>query len=74
MRLKGEELAYTTKRGVRFAAKGSGVEITFTTGEKRFMVNAKLPDEKDTEAQNHLIGNAGGPIAYRNGLTGGHPR
>jgi hypothetical protein len=63
-------MAYTTKRGVRFAAKGSGVEITFTTGEKRFVL-AALPDEKDTERQNHLIGEAGRPVAYRDGLMGG---
>jgi hypothetical protein len=64
-------MAYTTKRGVRFAAKGSGVEITFTTGEKRFVLGVALPEESDTEGQSRIIIAAGRPVAYRDGLTGG---
>jgi hypothetical protein len=71
MRLKGEAMkSYINKRGVRFTEKGSGVEIVFTTGEKRFVL-ATMPAEKDDEGQARIILAAGKPIAYRDGLTGG---
>lgn len=49
-----------SRRGIALTEKGSGVEVKFPSGEKRFVRN--LPLTGDTEQQDRIIGEAKRPL------------
>lgn len=52
-----------SRRGILLTEKGNGVEVKFPSGEKRFVINAKLTGDK--EAQDKIIIEAGKPKEYK---------
>jgi len=51
------------RRGIELTEKGSGVEVKFPSGEKRYVINCKLTG--DTGEQDRIILNAGRAVDYR---------
>ena len=51
-----------SRRGIILTQKGSGVEVKFPSGEKRFVYNMQLTG--DTETQDKIIAEAGRPMDY----------
>ena len=64
VRLPGPRISLS-RRGIILTQKGSGVEVKFPSGEKRFVRN--MPLTGDTETQDRIIGEAGRPLDYFRG-------
>lgn len=41
----------TTSRGIRLIQKAAGVEVIFTTGERRYVINTRLTDKAIDQQQ-----------------------
>lgn len=52
-----------SRRGIILTQKGAGVEVKFPSGEKRFVLNAKLTG--DITDQDRIIIAAGEPVNYK---------
>ena len=50
------------RRGIALTEKGSGVEVKFTSGERRFVLNARLTG--NAADQDKIILEAGRPVPY----------
>lgn len=49
------------RHGIKLTEKGNGIAVLWPSGEKRFVINAKMPDEKDYRKQDIIIYEAGKP-------------